>query len=153
MTKTVTIDTNLFQHFIRPHRFPNDKDPKSLQIVHDALKANLLRGFVADPIAHIEQIPKAKRSAYFAGVRTQIQGSEQLLPDGTLKASYKISPDPSGWVMRHHPSDPQSNHTARASHACQIRQHNLDVKIHNTDQAPTTTGSSAIMRIPGRFRQ
>jgi hypothetical protein len=94
MVKTVTLDTNVFQHIMRPHLFPNDRDPKSLQIVHDALKANLLKGFVADPIAHIEQIPKTKRSAYFAGVRTLIQGSEELLPGGILKLSYKVSPDP-----------------------------------------------------------
>ncbi|RZM93218.1 hypothetical protein CWO91_40075 [Bradyrhizobium genosp. SA-3] len=95
MSKKVTLDTNVFQHVIRPSSFPNDPDPTSLQKVHDALKSKRLIGFVADPIAHIEQIPKAKRSSYFAGVQTVVAGSQQTLPDGTIKYSMRVSPDPS----------------------------------------------------------
>jgi hypothetical protein len=95
MSLSVTFDTNVFQPVVRPDKFPNDRELNALEQIHEALKTGRILGFIAEPIANIEQIPKKKRPAYFGGMRALVAGSQVVLPDGTIKASYTIKPDPS----------------------------------------------------------
>ena len=94
MTCAVTFDTEVFQRVVWPHRFPGDPESEAFGEINAALAAGKIRGFIADPIANIEQIPKRNRPAYFGGLQAVVAGSETVLPDGTIKLSYAIKPDP-----------------------------------------------------------
>ncbi|MBB57560.1 MAG: hypothetical protein CMM42_10065 [Rhodospirillaceae bacterium] len=94
MTLKVTFDSNIFQHVLRPDKFPNDPELAAIQAIHDAIQKGDIQGFVAETMADLEAIKRDDRASYFSSSSAQSKASEDVLPDGSIKLSFSLSPDP-----------------------------------------------------------
>jgi hypothetical protein len=61
----VTFDTNTLDKAVRPERHPKDLAQNDFLLVHEALKAGALRGFVCETMVTLEGIQRADRARVF----------------------------------------------------------------------------------------
>lgn len=90
----VTFDSNVFQHVVRPDKFPNDPEAGALSQVNLSLKNNVISGFISETMADLEAICRDARASYFSTCRPATNAVETELPDGTIKLSIALGPDP-----------------------------------------------------------
>lgn len=90
----VTFDSNVFQHVVRPDKFPRDKDVAHIRAIHEALKAGTVKGFVAETMADLEAIKRTERVAYFSGAKSSAKIEETELPGGKIKIGITVGAKP-----------------------------------------------------------
>lgn len=89
----VTFDSNVFQHVVRPDKFPNDPEAGALSQINASLSNKVIFGFISETMADLEAIRRDDRANYFSTCRPATSVAETELPDGSIKLSFSLGPD------------------------------------------------------------
>jgi hypothetical protein len=69
----VTLDSNVWQMVVRPEFFPNHQQHEVFLALREALRSNVITGFISETVGTLEGIENVGRASYFTSIRPKVE--------------------------------------------------------------------------------